>query len=346
MRTLRVSPREEGQRLDKLLSRYMEQAPKSFLYKMLRKKNIKLNGKRAQGKEKLFAGDEITLYLADETIEGFRSDGSAQQASPDSGKSRQALDIIYEDDHILLINKPAGMLSQKADRDDASLVEYVEEYVNAAYHRELFAPGQGRAPVRLAEGCRGDTFRPGICNRLDRNTSGLVVAGKSIQGLQWMNRLFRERDLKKYYLCLVHGRLKESSSLKGYLKKNGRSNTVEVLPKPISGAVKIETEYQPLGSAEWQGESYTLLQVHLLTGKSHQIRAHLASIGHPIVGDIKYGGRRREPFAVRYQLLHAWRLEFGAPPYLPDRYHGKCFQAPVPESFARVLERLGLSRYA
>ena len=185
MRMLYVSGQEAGQRLDKLLAKYMQLAPKSFIYKMLRKKNIKLNGKKAEGMEKLKEGDEIALYLADDTIDGFRQQetSAVELAMPEAG-----LDVVFEDEDILVINKPVGMLSQKADKGDVSLVEYISGYLvkNGTIDRT-----------------QSQTFRPGICNRLDRNTSGLVVAGKSIQGLQWMNQLFRERDLKKYYLCLM-----------------------------------------------------------------------------------------------------------------------------------------------
>ena len=198
MRVLKVSAQEEGQRLDRMLAKYMQLAPRSFFYKMLRKKNIKLNGKKADGSEKVTAGDEITLYLADETVESFRKQTPQKaQSTKNTGRKSMNIPVIYEDQDILVLNKPVGVLSQKADRDDYSLVEWLEDYL-----------GKDTA----------QTFRPGICNRLDRNTSGLVVAGKSIHGLQWMNRLFRERNLKKYYLCLVHGAVKGEKKLHGFLK--------------------------------------------------------------------------------------------------------------------------------
>lgn len=315
MRTLRIGQREAGQRLDRLLEKYMQLAPKSFIYKMLRKKNIKRNGRKADGSERLAVGDEIALYLSDSTIDNFRR--LRKQEMP----GNIPLDIVFEDEDILVINKPVGMLSQKAKRGDVSLVEYVEGY--------------------LADGAGDGVFRPGICNRLDRNTSGLVVAGKSVQGLQWMNRLFSRRDLKKYYLCLVHGRLDREARLKGYLQKDGEKNLVEVLEVPVPGAAEIETEYFPLGTAEYQGKEYSLLRVHLLTGRSHQIRAHLAGTGHPIVGDAKYGRAEKE-ISVRHQLLHAWRLELGTPEYLPEKYRGHCFVADLPERFAGIAEKMGL----
>lgn len=324
MRQLQVSPQEAGQRLDKLLGKYMQLAPKSFIYKMLRKKNIKLNGKKADGGEKLQEGDEITLYLADDTIDGFRK---REEKTVIPQEKRVYLDVIFEDGDILVINKPVGMLSQKADKSDISLVEYIAEYLS------------GKS--------QGQTFRAGICNRLDRNTSGLVVAGKTVQGLQWMNQLFRERALKKYYLCIVKGKVEKGSRIKGYLLKNGSHNTVIILNHSVKGAEPIETEYEPLQTGLLKGKEYTLLRVHLITGKSHQIRAHLESIGHPIVGDGKYGHKDiyhifKKEFGLKYQQLHAWRLEIGDVQFLPEKYHGKTFTAPLPEDFVRVMEGLGM----
>jgi 23S rRNA pseudouridine955/2504/2580 synthase len=282
---------------------------------MFRKKNIKLNGGKAQGNEKLVRGDEITLYLSEETIDGFRE----KKESFFSGK----LDIVFEDEDILVVNKPAGLLSQKADKNDVSLVEYISSYIDDT----------------------SNTFRAGICNRLDRNTSGLVVAGKSVRGLQWMNQLFRERDLKKYYLCLVFGGVKKGKHLQAYLKKDRKENQVKIVSRPEPGAQKIETEYQPLHTVVWKGQEMTLLRVHLITGKSHQIRAHLASIGHPIVGDVKYGCRTASVLReAKHQMLHAWRLELGTPDYLPEKYHGMCWEAAPPAHFLKILQQIGIKK--
>lgn len=324
MQKLIVRDREAGQRLDRYLGKYLGAAPGSFLYKMLRKKNITLNGKKAEGRERIEAGDQITLFLADETIARFR----CTESVPVNGQHGR-LDIIYEDRDILVVNKPQGLLSQKSDSRDVSMVEYITEYLES-----------GKADA--------DTFRPGICNRLDRNTTGLIIAGKSVRGLQWMNALFRERTVQKYYLCIVAGKISEGKSIDGYLIKDSRTNTVQVCQRETGAAQRIITEYEPLQCSCYEEEWYTLLRVHLVTGKSHQIRAHLSSTGHPLIGDTKYGRKSvnrifAKRYQLQYQLLHAWELylpEHSAE--LPGEYQGKHFVAPIPEQFRRILSDMGM----
>lgn len=334
MRIVEVTVQEAGQRLDRFLAKYMKQAPKSFLYKMMRKKNIVLNGKRAEGMEKLLAGDEIKLFLSDETIDKFREcSGQPLHRDRKPGKEHlqgeQDFGIIYEDENVLVVNKPLGMLSQKADRNDISLTEQITEYLMTVQEQQ------------------GTVFRPGVCNRLDRNTTGLVVAGKTVESLQYLNRLFRERDLQKYYLCIVKGRITKKADIDGYLKKDTNHNRVVVTKEHAEGAARIITAYEPLQNTVWQGGEYTLLKVHLVTGKSHQIRAHLKSIGHPLAGDTKYGEKNmyhlfKKEFGIKYQLLHAWKLCLGSPGYLPERYHNRIWTAPLPEHFKRVLTGMGM----
>lgn len=339
MRILQVTAQEAGQRLDKYLGKYMKLAPKSFLYKMMRKKNIVLNGRKAEGMEKLLAGDEIKLFLSDGTVDKFREfpKQAGQKAreseqgifNRNADESPQDLEIIYEDDNVLVVNKPIGMLSQKADKEDISLTEYMTEYLMTDREQQE------------------SVFRPGVCNRLDRNTTGLVVAGKTVESLQYLNRLFRERDLQKYYLCIVKGKIAKKADIDGYLKKDAKHNRVMVTKEHVEGAARIITAYEPLQNVFWKGNEYTLLKVHLVTGKSHQIRAHLESIGHPLAGDTKYGEKSmyhlfKKEFGVRYQLLHAWMLCLGNPAYLPEEYHNRIWTAPLPEHFKRVLDGMGM----
>lgn len=325
MQMLVISAQEAGQRLDRFLEKYMACAPKSFFYKMMRKKNITLNGKKAEGKERLSEGDEIRLFLADETINKFRKGMEGQPVAAGG----QMLDIVYEDSDVLVVNKPQGMLSQKAQKSDVSLTEYITEYVMTPQERMY------------------SVFRPGVCNRLDRNTTGLVVAGKTVTGLQCFNRLFRERKLQKYYLCLVKGKITGKAEVHGYLIKDEGHNTVKVSESEKEGSLPIATAYEPVGHTVWKRQEYTLLKVHLITGKSHQIRAHLQSIGHPVAGDAKYGDKNmyyifKEEFGVKYQLLHAWKLCMQEVSYLPEKYYGVAWTAPLPKQFQQVLMAMGI----
>lgn len=314
MQLFEIRENEAGQRLDKYLKKKFSQAPNSFLYKMLRKKNIVLNGKKADGSVKLAISDQVKVFLSDETIEKFSG------SSPDSGQTATKypvteLDILYEDKDILVINKPAGMLSQKAGPDDISANEYIIGYLLMSH---------AVTPEELK------TFRPSVCNRLDRNTTGILIAGKTLAGLQSMAEQLKQRKLSKFYCCLVKGAVTEEKEISGWLTKNEASNRVTISGKETPGSSYIRTGYRPM---EELGE-YTLLEVDLITGRSHQIRAHLASIGHPIVGDMKYGNSAvneefRKKCGVKEQLLHACRMELG---------DGTVLEAPLPEKFERAIE--------
>lgn len=315
MQEIKVTKNEAGQRLDKLLAKYLNEAPKSFFYKMMRKKNIVLNGKKATGNEKLEEGDIVKLFLADETIRKF--------SSVKIQRTKTNLSVIYEDQDVVLINKPVGMLSQKAKESDVSLVEHLISYLLDA----------GELSEETLK-----SFRPSICNRLDRNTSGIVVAGKSLPGLQKMGELFKERTLHKYYRCLVQGVIREDQYLKGWLKKDEKTNKVQILDRPSDPSDQpIETEYHPL----WTKEGVTLLEVRLITGKTHQIRAHLASEGHPLIGYYKYGDRKlndfyQKKYGLKSQLLHAYRLEFPVMEGVCSQLSEKVFIADVPPLFAKI----------
>ena len=206
MKEFIINENEAGQRFDKYLAKLLKEAPKSFFYKMMRKKNITLNGKKANGNEKLLSGDHVKLFLSDETFEKFSGTDKAPRAY-------HKLDIIYEDENILLINKPSGMLSQPGDDGTPSLVEYLTGY--------LLETGS-----LTEEDLR--TFRPSVCNRLDRNTTGLIAAGKSLAGLQELSEMFKSRNLHKYYLCLVEGVLEQEKYIKGYLSKDKKNNKVTI----------------------------------------------------------------------------------------------------------------------
>ena len=316
MQEINITKNEAGQRFDKFLFKYFKEAPSSFIYKMLRKKNIVLNGKKSDGRDKLREEDTIRVFMADETIAKFRGDIVSEIVKPVN------LEIVYEDEHVIFVNKPSGMLSQKASDSDISINEYIISYlVNSGAFSE--------------EDLR--TFKPSICNRLDRNTSGLIVAGKSLAGLQEMSGMFKERTMDKYYLALVKGVVKDSKTIKGYLSKNKDNNKVSISENETKGQY-IETEYEPL---KYQN-SLTLLKVKLITGKPHQIRAHLASIGHPIIGDYKYGNKKindqyKKAYGIENQMLHSWQLVFGEVKGACNNLSGRTFTASPPKEFEQII---------
>ena len=317
MREIYISDNEANQRLDKFLAKLLNEAPKSFYYKMLRKKNIVLNGKKADGNEKLKQGDCVRLYLSEETLAKF---SSAKEVVRPKG----SLEILYEDKNVVFLNKPAGLLSQKAQKGDVSVVDYLITYL-------LDSHAISKEELKL--------FSPSVCNRLDRNTSGIVAAGKSLTGLQTLSQWFRDRSVGKYYRCLVKGNLSEKQRICGYLKKNHQTNQVSVTDDPTEGSVKIETEYEPIA----RGKETTLLEVHLITGKTHQIRAHLSQIGHPILGDPKYGDLKlNKTLHLQKQLLHAYRLELPKTTGALSEIAGKTVIAPLPEHFKKVCQEQGV----
>lgn len=356
MKEITVTKREEGQRFDKFLGKYLPGASSGFLHKMLRKKNIKLNGKKAEGKEKLNEGDLIQIFFSDETLETFQNPrkasttGAAMQAGGRSGSSQQLkagkalgqktekrkltkeeqnlrrqVRVLYSSEDILVFHKPAGMLSQRAKASDDSLNDYLIDYCleKGILSREELAG-----------------FRPSIANRLDRNTSGIVLAGISIRGLQMLSAMLRERKLGKYYLCLVQGKVKEDARIAGYLTKEEKNNKVTLHKEKTEGAAYIETEYKVLKSTE----RASLLKIRLITGKSHQIRGHLASVGHPVFGDYKYGNRDfnnqiKWKDGVNYQLLHSYELIV---PEETGELAGLHVVDPVPEVFHQVQQRWNL----
>ena len=325
MKEFVIGDRQEGQRLDKYLGKLLDRAPKSFLYKMLRKKNIVLNGKKAAGNEILKKEDVIRVYFKDETFDAFSSGQTALAAKIHAGADDKNIfhekepDVLYEDRDLLILNKPAGMLSQKAKETDDSVNEWAIRY--------LLSTGE------LKEAELRD-FSPSIGNRLDRNTSGIITVGKTVRGLQLLGEWFRDHSAKKYYLSVVKGEIREGGTLDGYLEKDGRKNRVAVSQNTGEQKSRIELTYQPLEVFS----EYTLLEILLKTGKPHQIRAQLSAIGHPILGDPKYGDLTlnrvwKKRTGLARQLLHACRLE------KPD---GETVaEAPLPKDFSAVLNELG-----
>lgn len=309
-----IQKEEAGQTVMKYLARLLPEASMGLLRKSMRKKNIVLNGKKIEGREKIAAGDSVKVWFSDETIEKFRK---KKEEAPKRDYPDFEAWVLYEDENIVILNKPAGLLSQ----GDTSGAPSLNEALLAA--RES-----------------GGSVKPSICHRLDRNTSGLVVAGKTVRGLQEMNALIKARALTKVYQALVYGKTSPSGLLKGYLVKDHERNQVRYTPCAEPGALPIETRYETLATTTVHGCTFSLVRVRLVTGRSHQIRLHFSSIGHPLLGDRKYGSRASlaasEALHIRRQLLHAASLTF---PALTDDFaylSGKTFTAPLPDDFASV----------
>lgn len=326
MRQIEIRENEAGQRFDKFLHKYMPLAPSSFFYKMLRKKNITLNGKRAEGKEKLEKGDQVAFFLSEETISGFQGRKISTEEYQKAYKKLKEITVVYEDPGILILNKPTNVLSQKAKETDVSANEWLIGY--------LLTAGQ-ITPEQLA------TFKPSICNRLDRNTQGLLIGSKSLASGQAMSELIRLRQIRKFYRLFVKGRIDKEELLEGYLIKEEEKNRVRLVTEACEDASYIKTRYYPLK----QFADRTLVEVELITGKTHQIRIHMASIGHPILGDFKYGDRvwnekYKSEYGIESQLLYACRLEFEKLEGSLLQLSGKTITAPVPKEFTMLMEQV------
>lgn len=347
MKELMIDSHNASQRMDKYLKRVFPNMGTSFLYKMLRKKNITLNGKKATGSELIQTGDLIQCFFSDETFDKFAGNNSLEKKI-DAEKNEdntfsssfieeyrkaynalQNIQVIYEDEHILLLDKPAGVLSQKAAPEDVSLNEWMIGYL-------LDSRTVTEDSLRH--------FKPSVCNRLDRNTSGLVICGKTLIGSREMSRILKNRSLQKYYHTYVHGNLKSKKVLEGYHHKNKSTNQAKILfEKPKQNAEQYDaiiTAYHSLESKK----NYSYLEIELITGKTHQIRAHLAAYGHPIAGDKKYG-KEKAVNNMNYpknQLLHAYRIVFpsleGELTYLSN----KEFICEEPISFQRFRDNFFL----
>ena len=340
MITRTVSPSESGKRLHRYLRQLMPNIPLGQIYKMINQGKVKINGKRKKQNYELAAGDELTLYMEDASFK----EASAGQPKPKYVGVNANIDVVFEDDELLVVAKPAGVLTHP-DRPDQkdSLINRVHAY--------LYRKG----------GLDSALFMPATANRLDRNTSGLVLVGKTAGMLHRLNQWIQKHELQKYYLTIAEGRLQGEGTLTGSLVRDEKGNRTRVVgdaggsPEGDGGGNGAIGSAAGGGSAEQgpqqgprqgpqeksatthyralqHGKGCTLLEIELVSGRTHQIRAHLQSIGHSLLGDVKYGGR---PFAgVNHQLLHAWRI------VLPD---GREFRAPLPERMRSTMVKAGLS---
>ena len=303
MRTLTIGKNDAGQRLDKYLSKRFRTMPKSLMYKYLRTKYIKLNGKKAAPEVFLSEGDILTLYIRDEFFE--------EKKNYDFMKAGKEISIIYEDENILLLDKKVGVIAHQDSRYDSDTLNL--RVLRYLYKKREYDPEKENA------------FAPALCNRIDRNTGGIVIAAKNAEALRIINEKIRCREIQKYYLCAVKGiPPKRHDTMTAYLIKDEDSNTVSVFDKPKEGAKEIVTEYTVLDHAD----GLSLCEVLLHTGRTHQIRAHMAHIGHPLLGDEKYGDRRLNArYRMKRQALYSYKLHFAfrSPAGILDYLNGKEF---------------------
>jgi len=309
MKEFIIGVNDAGQRFDKYLFKLLKNAGTGLIFKQPRNKNIVLNNKKSKGSEVLCENDVVKIFMADDTIEKFMGKPVCEEPLVMEG-----FKIVYEDENVLLADKPVGILSQKSKPSDISMNEYIINHWKKT-HKTKEA-----------------TFKPAFCNRLDRNTSGLMVGGMSLRGLQKMSEIIKDRSLQKYYLAIVKGRVDKKETLNGYLFKDEATNQVVVKDKEFTEATPIYTEYEPL----LVKDELSLIMVHLITGKTHQIRAHLAHIGHPILGDVKYGDiKLNKKYNEKMQLLHSYKVVF---PKLSEEFiniSGKSFCTEYPEGFKK-----------
>lgn len=314
MRTEIINKNDGNQRLDKYMSKRFRTMPQSLLYKYIRNKCVKVNGVRAKENTVIMPGDEITYYISDEFFVSRKADFTT--LSPN-------VNVVYEDDNILIADKPAGVSVQPDDKqENNTLIDNIKAYL---YKKGEFVPEEE------------NSFSPALCNRIDRNTSGLVISAKNAEALRLMNDIIKDRDVEKTYLAAVHGKLdKKEDTVTLFLEKNTSENMVKVYKKATSSTKTAVTGYKVIAETK----ELSLLEVRLITGRTHQIRATFASLGHPLLGDGKYAINkedRKKGFNCQQLCSYTLKFVFKSDRGILNYLNGKSFKAETP-SFVSLFE--------
>lgn len=289
MKSFIISKNDSDQRLDKFVTKTVPNLPKALMYKYIRTKRIKVNKKKSEISARLRTGDLVDMYINDEFF-------VKSETKYDFSSASDKIDIIYEDENIILLDKKAGLLCHPDDKEYIdTLISRVKKYL---YNKGEYDPDEE------------NSFTPALVNRIDRNTGGIVIAAKNAASLKILNAQMKERNLKKTYLCVVHGVMERKSGLlEGWLVKDESKNRVRIYNKYTDGAKEIKTKYRVIENDT--RNNLSLLEVDLLTGRTHQIRAHFASIGHPLLGDGKYGKNElNKKLGYKRQFLYSYKLTF------------------------------------
>lgn len=320
MINIEIGINEAGQRLDRFLRKYLRKAPLSLVYKAIRK-DVKVNGKRAKNDTMLNEGDMVALYMSEKDIEKFREEKR-------ESKVKKQFTIAYEDENVIIVNKPFGLLTHGDSTEKKNhLANQVIDYLTA----------KGDYNPRIEK-----TFTPAPANRLDRNTTGLVIFGKNAESLRELNRMMRHgHTIEKYYMTIVGGEMKKNLHLEDRMVKDHDTNTVTVLKGKGDRGSRMETLARPLR----RGKGYTLVEVRIITGRTHQIRAHLAKAGYPVIGDRKYGKpsinrSMQNRFGLNTQLLHAYRLRFAECQGILEYMNGKEVESELPPEFETIVNSI------
>lgn len=286
MKAFSIGPNDAGMRVDKFVTKIAPRLPQGLLYKYIRLKRIKVNGKRAAIAQRLSVGDRMELYLNDEFFE---------EKAPTFLDAPAHVDILYEDTNILIADKKPGLVVHEDESGSPDTL--IGRIQHLLYARGEYDPKQE------------NSFAPALCNRIDRNTGGIVLAAKNAPALRVLNEKIKAREIQKRYLCIVHGRLEQKTgTLKTYQVKDEREKKVRVYNHPVPNGLTAVTKYRVLD----EKGALSLLEVELVTGRTHQIRATFAHFGHPLLGDGKYGNNaQNQPYGLRYQALYAYQTTFG-----------------------------------